>query len=563
MPHSQSIEDAAVIAYFSMEIGVSPAIPTYSGGLGVLAGDTLRSAADLGLPLVGLTLVHHCDYFHQQISEAGDQIETSVRWPVAEHLEKLETTTSVLIEGRTVRLGVWKYTVIGCGGKTVPVFFLDADQPDNADWDRHLTDFLYGGDQHYRLCQEIILGIGGVRMLRALGYNSIQRFHLNEGHSSLLALELLDEQHRANGSEHVTLEEIDTVRKQCVFTTHTPVPAGQDQFPLDLVTSVLGTHEAFELEEIFCWQKTLNMTYLALSLSHHVNGVAKSHGKTAQQLFVNYKIDSITNGIHAATWAAPAFERLFDEHIFGWREENSSLRYALSIPRNEVWMAHLSAKQQLLTYVNRYAHKAFDNDVLTIGFARRFTSYKRPMLIFSDVERLRAIAKRAGAIQLVFAGKAHPQDGAGKELIRQIFEMQQLLAPEINVVFLPDYDMNLAKLMVSGADVWLNTPEPPLEASGTSGMKAALNGVPSLSILDGWWLEGWIEDVTGWSIGALDDRTNDANSLYEKLESKVIPIFYRDREKFLDVMRHALALNGSFFNSQRMLQQYAVKAYFD
>jgi glycogen phosphorylase len=463
----------------------------------------------------------------------------------------------------------WKYECIGIGGFKVPVYFLDADLPENSEWDRTITHFLYGGDQHYRLCQETILGIGGVKMLRALGYMKIERFHMNEGHSSLLTLELVDEAAKEAGRQSINHDDVEQVRKKCVFTTHTPVPAGHDQFPLDLVTRVLGRREIYDMKDVFCCEGRLNMTYLALNLSHYVNGVAKKHGEVSRLMFAGYKIDAITNGVHAATWTSPSFQKLYDEYIPGWRQDNFSFRYALGIPKQEVWKAHVEEKTRLVQHINHETDVGMDVDALTIGFARRAATYKRADLLFQDIERLKSIASKIGALQVVYSGKAHPQDGGGKELIKKIFYDKELLKNDIKIAYVENYDLELGKIITSGVDVWLNTPQPPMEASGTSGMKAALNGVPSLSILDGWWIEGCIEDITGWSIGKntkrteeSHDRSEDASSLYEKLENTIVPLFYYDRDRFIEVMLHCIALNGSFFNTQRMLQQYVVNAYF-
>ncbi|MGZ8466694.1 MAG: alpha-glucan family phosphorylase [Candidatus Binatia bacterium] len=557
------------IAYFSMEIGLASDMPTYSGGLGVLAGDTIRAAADLKLPMAAVTLLHRKGYFYQRLDREGRQIEEPVDWAVSDFLTELPQRTSVTIEGRTVFLRAWKYDVAGPGEFFVPVYFLDADLAENSEWDRTLTHYLYGGDRHYRLCQEIILGIGGVRMLRAIGHREIERFHMNEGHSSLLALELLDEEVARAGKQALTRDDIELVRQKCVFTTHTPVPAGQDQFPLDLVHRVLGKKEVEEMTDVFCCEGVLNMTYLALNLSHYVNGVAKKHGEVSRLMYAGYNIDAITNGIHAATWTAEPLAQLYDRYISGWNLDNCSLRYALNIPKQEIWQAHATAKKALLHYVNLETNAGMDADLFTIGFARRAATYKRTDLLFTDIERLKAIASRRGGLQIVYAGKAHPQDEAGKEQIRKVFSAREQLRDKIKVAYLENYSMEIGKLMTSGVDLWLNTPLPPMEASGTSGMKAAVNGVPSLSVLDGWWIGGCIEGVTGWSIGPPDgkaaassDHSKDAASLYDKLEQIVMPLFVDNRDDFIDVMRHAIALNGSFFNTHRMLLQYVLKAYF-
>ena len=560
--------DDRTIAYFSMEIALDAAIPTYSGGLGVLAGDTIRSAADLRVPLVAVTLLHRRGYFYQRIDPSGGQTEEPVEWVVGDYVAEQPPRVAVTLEGRTVQLRAWKYEVVGFSGYSVPVYLLDSDLPENAEWDRTLTHYLYGGDQHYRLCQEAILGIGGMRMLRALGYGDIARYHMNEGHASLLAVELLDEQLQAAGRQTLTPDDVEAVKQSCVFTTHTPVQAGHDQFPLDLVERVLGHHQALDRKGVFCCDGVLNMTWLALNLSHYVNGVAKRHGEISRQMFGRSAIDSITNGVHVASWVCPSMEQLFDRHIPGWREDNFSLRYALGVPRQEVWDAHGAAKRHLIEYVNRETNAGLDHDDLTLGYARRAATYKRGDLLFQDTERLARISADVGRIQVVYAGKAHPADQGGKELIRRIYQAKERLKGRVKVAYLANYDIELARMLIAGVDVWLNTPEPPLEASGTSGMKAALNGVPSLSVLDGWWLEGCIEGVTGWAIGedprkaaGGGDRSKDAASLYAKLEEVIVPTFTSRRDRFIDVMLHAIALNGSFFNTQRMVQQYVLKAY--
>lgn len=563
------MNDLRSIAYFSMEIGLEPRIPTYSGGLGVLAGDTIRSAADLKVPMVAVTLLHRKGFCYQRLDSGGLQTEEPVEWIVENILEEMGERASVTLEGRAVSFRCWRHEVRGAGGFRVPVYFLDTDLTENNEWDRTLTHFLYGGDRRYRLCQEVILGIGGVKMLRALGYKSIERFHMNEGHAGLLALELLDEAAREAGKASFNHNDIESVRQKCIFTTHTPVPAGHDQFPLDLVNRVLGRREVYEMKDIFCCEGLLNMTYLALNLSHYVNGVAKRHGEVSRLMFAHYNIDAITNGVHAVTWTSEPFQRLYDRYMSGWRQDNFSLRYVLSIPRAEIWNAHREAKKALIQYVNRETNIGMDADILTLGFGRRAAAYKRGDLLFQESKRLKEIASKVGAIQVIYAGKAHPQDQGGKELIERIFQAKEALKENIKIAYLENYDLELGKMMTSGVDVWLNTPQPPLEASGTSGMKAALNGVPSLSILDGWWIEGRIEGVTGWSIGEdgrregeTHDSSKDASFLYDKLEQVVIPLFYQNRERFIDVMVHAIALNGSFFNTHRMLLQYVQKAYF-
>mgnify|MGYP002153786783 CR=1 FL=1 len=554
------------IAYFSMEVGLDPAMPTYSGGLGVLAGDTLRAAADLGVPMVGVTLLHRKGFFRQHLDARGVQSESPSVWYPEEFLEPMEPRVSVIIEGREVQVRAWRYLVQGLSGHSVPVYFLDTALPENTPWDQTLTDHLYTGDDHYRLCQEVVLGLGGVAMLRALGHERVQLYHMNEGHSALLTLALLEEQTEGRGLRVATKKDKEAVRQRCVFTTHTPVPAGHDQFSLDMVRGVLGDERTVALQAVdCCLNGTLNMTYLALVFSRYINGVSQRHHDISHSMFPAYPINSITNGIHAVTWTAPAFQDLYDRHIPEWRGDNLYLRYAMSIPLQEIQEAHAVAKRELLAEVKKRTGVRLDPTVMTFGFARRATAYKRADLLLSDLERLRRIARQVGPLQIIYAGKSHPQDGSGKGIIQHIFELAAALADDVPVVYLEEHDMALGKYLCSGVDLWLNSPQKPHEASGTSGMKAAANGVPSLSVLDGWWIEGHVEGVTGWSIGddweAESNPGREINSLYDKLEYVIVPMFYSRPRAFARVMRSAIAINASFFNSQRMILQYLENAY--
>lgn len=559
------------VAYFSMEIGIDERICTYSGGLGILAGDTIRSAADLRVPMAAVTLLYRKGYFRQRLEADGWQREEPTSWAFDELLQEEFPRAQVTVEGRTVHLRAWRYDVQGVSGYTVPIYFLDADLPENSEWDRGLTQSLYGGDEHYRISQEVILGIGGVRMLRALGYQEISTFHLNEGHAALLTLALLDEAAKQAGRESIIAQDRDAVRNRCVFTTHTPVPAGHDKFPLELARKVIGERDDFfGLEGVLYEGNTLNMTYLGLNLCRYINGVARKHGEVSRLMFAGYTIDAITNGVHAGNWVSAPFRELFDRSIPLWRQDNFSLRYALSIPGEELWSAHMQSKKQLMELVNRETGAGMDENILTIGFARRAATYKRADLLFRDMARLKRISNEVGKIQVIYGGKAHPRDNAGKELIKRIFWAKNELQHDVKVTYLENYNMTLGAMITSGVDIWLNTPEPPMEASGTSGMKAALNGIPNLSVLDGWWIEGHIEGLTGWSIGEPvqgkgeeRDHSQDAPSLYDKLEHAVVPLFYHDRGRFMDMMAYSIAINGSFFNTQRMVQEYVLNAYFN
>lgn len=558
--------DALTFAYFSMEFGIDPAMSTYSGGLGILAGDTIRAAADRGISAAGVTLLHRKGYFHQHLDDYGNQSESDVDWNPEQFLEPLPQRVMVTIEGRQVQVGAWRYLLHGVSGHAAPVYFLDTAIPENTPWDQTLTDRLYGGDEHYRFCQQVILGLGGVAMLRALGYHRVHAYHMNEGHSALVILALLEEQTWGSGLHTAGSAQIEAVRQRCVFTTHTPVPAGHGYVTIDLVRNVLGEEPAGFLGATdCCCNGVLNVTALALSFSRYINGVSMRHEETSRSMFNNHPINSVTNGVHAATWTSEPFRRIYDRYIPEWRRDNLYLRYAAKIPLGEIRQSHSEAKQELLAQVEQRTGVRLDPTAMTLGFARRATSYKRTDLLFSDLDRLRKIAQQVGPLQVLCGGKAHRRDEGGKALIRRIFEAAAALKDVVPVVYLEEYDIALAKYLCSGVDVWLNTPQKPLEASGTSGMKAALNGVPSFSILDGWWIEGHVEGASGWAIG--DGWQSEANpdvevdSMYDKLEHVILPMFYREPDAFAGIMRSAIALNGSHFNAQRMLAQYVQNAY--
>ena len=560
-PRPSTDHDALLprVAYFSMEMALHPGMGTYSGGLGVLAGDVMRSAADLALPLIGVTLMSRHGYFRQRIV-AGQQVEDDAAWDAERHATRLPAKVPVEIRGRQVWVGGWRHMVEGCceGARAVPVLLLDTDLPENHPEDRRLTHYLYGGDQAYRLCQEMVLGIGGVRMLAALD-QPVQKYHLNEGHAAFLTLELL-RRRLAAGEPHPRA--VASVQAHCLFTTHTPVPAGHDQFDHALAQHCLGPLVPQPLLRQLAGDERVNMTLLALRLSGWVNGVAQRHAEVSRAMFPGHTVHAITNGVHPWTWTSDAHRRLFDRHIPHWHEEPELLLHAARIPPAEVRAAHAEARDALLRMLHDAGTPALQPGRFTIGFARRMTDYKRPDLLFHDIERLRRIARRH-PLQVVLAGKAHPRDGRGKQHIAQLHAWARELGPALPVVFVPDYDMTTARLLVGGVDLWLNTPRPPQEASGTSGMKAALNGVPSLSTLDGWWLEGCEEGVTGWAIGedGLHDDARDAASLYDKLEHAILPLHASDPGGWTDVMVGAIAKNGAFFNGHRMLRRYVLEAY--
>jgi starch phosphorylase len=548
-----------------MEIGLESRIPTYSGGLGVLAGDTLRAAADLGLPVVAVTLVHRGGYFRQRLDAAGVQTEEPVAWEPESVLRVLPARVVVEIEGTPVHVRAWRYDVRGMAG-LVPVYLLDTSLPENPESYRSITDRLYGGDERLRLQQEAVLGLGGIALLRALGHASVTTYHMNEGHSALLTLALLREEAARDRLPVSHRHVVGRVARHCVFTTHTPVPAGHDRFPEPLVREVLGAEATEALREIGALNGgELNMTWLALAHARFVNGVAMRHREISRDMFPEHRINAITNGVHAVTWAAPSLQALFDRYIPEWRTENFNLRYIVGVPEADVGAAHLEAKQRLLAEVQRRTGRLLRQDVFTLGAARRATAYKRADLLFTDLDRLRAIAAARGGLQILLAGKAHPRDDGGKDIIRRIFAAADALAAEVPVVWLEDYDMELGGLLTAGVDLWLNTPLKPHEASGTSGMKAALNGVPSLSVLDGWWIEGHLEGITGWSVGdgwyGESDAAAEAVIVYDKLQHVILPLYHDDPPAYWRVMRAAIAFNGSFFTAERMLLQYAKSVY--
>jgi starch phosphorylase len=551
------------IAYFSMEIGIRPEMHTYSGGLGILAGDTLKSAADLRIPMIGITLIHRMGYFRQELDPFGRQIEHPDPWDIEKYLKRINIKVSVEIEKKPVYITAWYYIIESTTGGKVPVIFLDTEIPDNDPVNRTLTHYLYGGDLEYRLKQEIILGIGGVRVLDELGFE-IRKYHMNEGHSSLLTLELLNKFKKP--IEEVWSEElvwdVQKVRDLCVFTTHTPVEAGHDRFPYDLVQRILGEPVPMWLIKKLAGDGMLNMTLLGFNLSEYINGVSKKHEEVSERMFPGYEIHAITNGVHPYTWVSEPFKNLYNKHLPGWAMEPEIFVRAWKIPVEELWDAHMQAKKSLIDYVNRLTGMNFNYETFTIGFARRATPYKRADLLLSDPERLAIIGE--GRVQIIYAGKAHPKDEGGKQLIQRIFQIKERIKDKVKIVYLPNYDMAMAIKLVAGVDIWLNNPLKPLEASGTSGMKATHNGVPNFSVLDGWWIEGWIEGYTGWAIGTLDESSDpkrDAEDLYFKLGNDILPMFYENRYIWFKVMKNAIAMNAYYFNTHRMIRFYVTEAY--
>jgi len=595
-----------LISYFSAEFGLHNSVPIYSGGLGILAGDHCKEASDLGIPLVGVGFMYPQGYFHQHITPEGWQEAhyepfNRLESPITQAMTPSGAPCHVVVEmgQRMVTVVVWQVRV----GR-VTLYLMDTDVPENAPRDRELSARLYGGDQEVRLCQEILLGIGGVRVLRALGLVP-KVWHANEGHSAFLTLELYRELIEAGRSHQ---EAIEQMRRRSVFTTHTPVPAGHDVFPFDLMDRYfqhfwekfsltreeflkLGQHPDFP-------DAGFNMTALAIRMSAHVNGVSREHGHISRKMWRSMwpdvpedraPIRSITNGIHGPTWVAPEMNYLYSKYLGpDWaahRDDSAMWHRVTEIPDSELWSVRLSLKRKLMSLIRERARAGWmdrrleatqvlasgtllDPEALTIGFARRFATYKRAPLILSSLARLQPLLQdHWRPVQIIFAGKAHPADEPGRQFIHQVYRFCKDNGMGGYVAFLEDYDMHLAKFLVQGVDVWLNTPRPPMEASGTSGQKASLNGVPNLSVLDGWWQEGY-DGANGWPIVASPHVTDwqaqdaeDAEQLYRILERDVVPLYYmRDRDGiprgWIQIIKDAIRTIAPRFSTRRMVKEY-------
>lgn len=544
-------------AYFSMEIGFHDQIPSYSGGLGILAGDTLKAAADLGIDMVGVTLLYKHGYFKQVIDHEGRQKEEQEQWDVDKYLTKTSARAVIYIEDRPVNVHVWEYVIQGLKGE-VPIYFLDTDFEENDPRDRQLCSNLYPVDKSLKLNQSILLGIGGVKILRDIGYQTFDNYHLNETHPWPVILELKN-----------LFYSKENVRKHLVFTTHTPLAGGHQRYSQEeLDVALEGNYLSLIPQELYGEDDNLNTAVLCLEYSKYANGVAEKHQEVSSQMYPHYKINAVTNGIHVGTWVNPYLAKSFDMYTPLWREAGFNLRQALSIPIDNIQTAHQAAKKELIDLVNEQregAHSQFDPNTFTIGFARRAATYKRHNLIFTDIDRLTKIAQKHGGIQFIFAGKAYPNDEGGKQVIKEIMNLNRICSGNLKVFFMQNYSIGLSHKILSGVDVWLNNPEPPLEASGTSGMKAALNGIPNFSVLDGWWLEGCVEGITGWAIGegraGKEFEKAELESMYTKLDQTILPLYYKDKEAWGRVQRHAIALNASYFNTHRMMMEYLTEAY--
>ena len=544
-----------------MEIGLDTEMKTYCGGLGILAGDTLKSAADLGLNMVGVSLLYKQGWFKQVLDLEKGQIELPDTWDYEKKLKLHPKNFLIEIAGEMVTVQIWEYTLCGVTGHQNPVFFLDTDLPENSEIARKLSQVLYSTDLDIWLRQEVLLGAGGLKALEILGYPSFENYHLNESHAMPLVLAL---------KKHFkTWEE---TRKRLCFTTHTPLRGAHQVAQKDILEKYIPSELLLEIPAELWEEDKINFTTVCVFASKFSNGVAKRHMEVTQEMYPQYKIDYVTNGIHHITWASKYQAELFDKYLGNWKEEPANLRLAFRIPDEELLESHKNSKLDLINEINTFQPTKlnrvlpdFKENVFTIGFARRAVPYKRANLIFSQLERLSKIASRFGGLQIVFSGKTGPNDAEGKETIKQILEICGNSNDILNVAYLENYTMGLSGKLVSGVDIWLNNPLPPLEASGTSGMKASLNGVPNFSILDGWWPEGWVEDMTGWSIGGdlcVGDhcRLIEIEDLYTKLENVILPK-YLDKAKWVQIQKNCIGINGDYFHTKRMLQEYIIKGY--
>ena len=539
-----------VVGYFTAEIGLWSELHTYSGGLGVLAGDHVKSAADAGTPLVGVTLLYHQGYARQHIDANGVQTESFPEFDPNEHVSKTKIVLKLHLDGQPLSAYVWKADIVGQSGHIVPVYFIDTRHPANSSEHQELSSRLYGGDDEVRIRQEYVLGVGGVHLFDYLD-SELHGLHLNEGHCTFAMLELLN---RGWSREELA--------QRSLFTTHTPVPAGHDRFEWPLVREVVGELLPVDAKELVIAAgdsengRRCSMSHLAVALSTSVNAVSKLNADVAMTMFDEQIIQPITNGVHHITWTSPVMASLFDGYLPGWRVQPETISEAETLPTDALLEARNQARQHLREFVLSKTGVELSSERLTIGFARRFATYKRANLVFRDLERLRNIG--AGKIQFVFSGKAHPRDKGGKQLIRDIYDSAEQIAEEIPVAFIENYDMETGLLMTSGVDIWLNNPIRPMEASGTSGMKAAMNGVPNCSILDGWWPEACIHGVNGWAIGNAEnvrDDERDANNIYQVLEQDVLPLWEGSKDAWAEMMKASIAASAEF-TGHRMIQDY-------
>jgi starch phosphorylase len=555
-----------MIAYFVMECALDSRIPTYSGGLGILAGDTLQSFADLDVPAVGITLLWKNGFINQKLSNDGAQLNSLQDWDVEKYMQPTNIKIKIPIGGKDVTITAFKYVVESIkGDNEIDVYFLTPDTPENDAETRKICDRLYIEGGLTRLKQEIILGIGGYEMLKALNYRPFL-YHINESHSAFLIAGLMKD-----------MDDLNRVKSRVVFTTHTPIPAAFDKFEIKDVKNMLSGYCGEKVfndiyQEDLNDNDELNLSWLAIKNAKNVVAVSRKHKFVSEHIFEGYKLKYVTNGIHHVKWASPHHKMLYTKYIQGWEEDPDLLRGASCIPDGDFVQAHILCKETLIEMINSETDSSFVTADFTIAMAKRITHYKRNNLILSNPDKLIDIAEKKGGIQIVFAGKTHPADTDGLAMIKSIHDTSKYISSKtkkIKIAFLENYNIHKANIMLSGADLWLNNPTRPLEASGTSGMKASLNGVPNFSVLDGWWLEACMEGINGWGIGprpawtdlSYSDDTHDLNDIYGKLEFNILDLYYKNYSDYIKIMKMAVSSIAPHFNTHRMVSEYVTDLY--
>ena len=555
-----------MIAYFVMECAVDSRIPTYSGGLGILAGDTLQSFADLEVPAVCITLLWKNGFTNQKLSNDGTQLDSVQEWDVERYMQPTNIKIKMPLGDKDITITAYKYTIESTkGDNEIEAYFLTPDVPENDPETRKICDRLYIEGGLTRLKQEIILGIGGYEMLKAIKYKPFL-YHINESHSAFLIASLMKD-----------MNDLNRVKSRVVFTTHTPVPAAFDKFAMKDVAGMLGRYcDKQVLYDIYQEKlednDELNLSWLAIKNAKNVVAVSRKHKFVSEQIFEGYRLKYVTNGIHHIKWASAHHKMLYAKYIKGWEEDPDLLRDVACIPDNEFAQAHILSKETLVEMVNSESDASFIPENFTIAMAKRITHYKRNNLILSNPNKLIEIAENKGNIQIIFAGKAHPADPDGLAMIKSIHNASQYIASKtkkIKIAFLENYNIHKADIILAGVDLWLNNPVRPLEASGTSGMKASLNGVPNFSVLDGWWLEACMEGINGWGIGprpawtdlSYSDDVQDLNDIYGKLEFNILDLYYKNFSDYLKIMKMAVSTIAPHFNTHRMVSEYVTDLY--
>ncbi len=540
------------IGFVSMEFGLEDEMKTYCGGLGILSGDIFKSNTDLEYEMIGISILYKKGYFKQVIVN-GKQTEEDDLWDYKKFLTKVDKQFILKVNNLEINYQLWKYEYKSMASGFVNcIYFIDTDIESNTENIRILSDHIYPWDKTIWNMQEILLGLGAIDINKQLNLG-IEIFHLNESHSAVLALALRNE----FSSEQ-------EVREHLVFTTHTPLEGAHQKMEINILKDLIGEDLTNLIPKQLIVNNLVNYTDLCLYFAKTSNAVARRHKDVTLAMYPQYDIKYITNGVHTGTWVCEGLGKIYDTYLGNWRIDPNALRQIGVVPDQLLLDNHSSNKQNLCNYLKSEGYD-FDPNVFTIGFARRTTGYKRADFILSQIDRLKSIAKKYGKLQIVFSGKAYPTDEVGKQLVSRLIEAASLTDQHLSIAFVPNYGIKLAKTILLGCDLWLNNPMPPLEASGTSGMKASINGIPNFSILDGWWVEGHLEGETGWSIGqdlCVGDlcKLYETEDLYSKLENEIYNT-YQDKAKWVKLIKTCIALNGTYFNTHRVVQEYYLISY--